>query len=811
MRNVEILAPAGSLEAMRAAFRAGADAAYIGGQMFGARAYAQSTDQEGILDALDEAHIHGKRVYLTVNTLLKQAEISGQLLSFVEPFYKKGIDAILVQDFGVLSMLHQAFPDLPLHASTQMNVCTPAYARWLSTLGIRRIVLPRELSLKEIRTMSADSGLETEVFVHGALCLCYSGQCLMSSMIGGRSGNRGRCAQPCRLPWKLKPQTGPGPGKDRSVKEEYLLCMKDLCTLSILPDLIDAGVSSLKIEGRMKSPEYSAMVSHIYRKYVDLYLEKGRDGYRIAEEDSLALLELFNRGGFTDGYSLRHNGPDMMSPASPGHAGARIGSFKSSGKERKQHLAITLERDLKAGDLIGLPDGRTWTSDRDYFAKETVSLPGKEGRQVKPGTPAMRLRSEALLDKARKNYVEGPSLKEKIHGFVKILKDMPVTMEAIYRDVHVSCQGSEAVPSRNRPLQPEEVRRCMEKTGQTPFVFDTVEIEMEEDCFVTVSALNALRRQTLQLLQDKILQKYHRESNLADYTIRNVTILDAAGQAETVEERGEETAGSGSFSLAALVCTKEQLIAVLEDPGIARIYLEDIYLTDKQVPDLADLVIESGRELWPAMTPILRAESADYMIRRARMYEKAGASGFLIRSLDTLFLLREEGVRLPCAGDFTIGCMNEEAAGVLGGQLSKICVSTELNRRELEGLSFPEQGEMLIYGRQPLMFTAQCLKKNSSGCDRIPGNLVLTDRYGVSFPVRCACQVCCNIIYNSVPLLLDEAAADLKRAGHCPGILRMQFLDETADQVRRVRQILSGKLSKEQISFTRGHYHRGVE
>lgn len=293
---IELLAPAGSFESMEAAIRAGADAVYMGGSRFGARAYAENPDDERLLAAIDFVHLHGRKLYLTVNTLFKERELEEDLAPFLAPLYRRGLDAVIVQDLGVLSFIRSHFPELPIHVSTQTTVSSVWGARQMRKLGADRLVLPRELSLSEIAAICRENILEIETFVHGALCYCYSGQCLMSSLIGGRSGNRGRCAQPCRLPYNgLR-----------------LMNLKDLCTLDILPDILEAGVISLKIEGRMKSPRYSAGVTALYRRYLDQYLEKGRKNYRVREEDRKLLAMLSSRGHFTDGYYLRHNGGEML-------------------------------------------------------------------------------------------------------------------------------------------------------------------------------------------------------------------------------------------------------------------------------------------------------------------------------------------------------------------------------------------------------------------------------------------------------------------------------------------------------------------
>ncbi len=292
----ELLAPAGSMDSMKAAISAGADAVYMGGTRYGARAYAENPDDQGLIEAIDYCHFHGRKLYLTVNTLMKEGEFDDGLFSFLMPLYREGLDAVIVQDYGVVSYIRSQFPQLEVHASTQMAVAGRYGAKLLKEMGVSRLVLPRELRLTELEEVTELGGIETECFIHGALCYCYSGQCLMSSLIGGRSGNRGRCAQVCRLPFP----------------KDHLLNLKDLNTLSILPDIIDTGVSSLKIEGRMKSPRYTAGVTSVYRKYIDMYDEKGRAGYKVSPTDERLLRELFDRGGTTTGYFTRHNGKDMI-------------------------------------------------------------------------------------------------------------------------------------------------------------------------------------------------------------------------------------------------------------------------------------------------------------------------------------------------------------------------------------------------------------------------------------------------------------------------------------------------------------------
>ena len=443
----ELLAPAGSVETMYAAFAAGADAVYIGGSRFGARAYADNAESESLLDAIDYAHLHGKKLYLTVNTLLKEQEMD-ELYEYLLPFYRQGLDAVIVQDFGVFRRVREWFPDLAIHASTQMIMSGELSAEKLKELGATRIVTPRELSLDEIRSIHKSCDLEIESFVHGALCYCYSGQCLFSSIAGGRSGNRGRCAQPCRMAYSVEQN-----GKVILPQQKgYILSPKDLCTIEILPKLIEAGVYSLKIEGRMKKPEYTAGVVSIYRKYLDRYLANPKAPYRVSEADKKHLLGLFNRKGFTDGYYTRHNGTSMITYTAP---------------------------DFRAGEDVFLEKIRT-----DYI--------GTKLKENIKGTVKIYQGKPAILSVTAAAECED--------GHVSMLQEKEITVSA-----------GMVQEAKSRPLTKEAIQKQMEQLGDTDFSWESLIIEADEASFCPVGVLNELRRAGVQSIKDELL-KYGTEN-----------------------------------------------------------------------------------------------------------------------------------------------------------------------------------------------------------------------------------------------------------------------------------------------------------
>lgn len=349
--KIELLSPAGTYESLKAAINAGADAVYLGGTRFGARAYAGNLSDEELLKAIDYVHIHGKRLYLTLNTLLKNKEIDNELYDYLRPLYEQGLDAVIVQDLGIVSFVKSYFPNLPIHASTQMSVMGVYGVKVLEDLGISRVVTARELSLAEIGEIKENSSIEIEDFVHGALCYGYSGMCLLSSMLGGRSGNRGRCAQPCRLPYDVL-RKGKAVNKG---DEQYVLSPRDICTIEILPEIIKAGVTSLKIEGRMKSVEYTAGVTSIYRKYIDKFIRYGSENYTVEKEDLNNLLELYSRSGKSTGYYKQHNGRNMITLNKPGYI-SKTSEFSVPDRKKQLNCCIDILKDklvqIKVSDKL---------------------------------------------------------------------------------------------------------------------------------------------------------------------------------------------------------------------------------------------------------------------------------------------------------------------------------------------------------------------------------------------------------------------------------------------------------------------------
>lgn len=801
MNQIEILAPAGSVETMKAAYKAGADAVYMGGRMFGARAYADNADNDELMQAIDYAHLHGRRLYLTVNTLLKNSEIEKQLMNYLRPFYEQGLDAVIVQDLGVLQWIHGYFPDLSIHASTQMTICGSAYGQWLGDQGVTRIVTPRELNLQEISAMKEKTGLEIETFVHGALCYCYSGQCLMSSMIGGRSGNRGRCAQPCRLPYSFDGEYGHTSG--------HLLSPKDMCSLELLPDIIDAGVDSLKIEGRMKKPEYAALTAALYRKYTDQYLEKGREAYKVKREDIEQLMDLYNRGGFTDGYFKRHNGQEMMSTVKPNHSGLCVGIARPL---KKSEVLIHTDHDLHVGDVLELSDQTSVKLERDVPAGKDFHCKFT-GSSIKKQSKVMRTRNEALIQTVSDNFVKNNDLQEKIYGSVNILKDLPAKMEVYNDSYRLTVEGAKVQKAQNHPLTLEEIRKRLMKTGGTPFLFERLDVQIEHDCYMPVQELNQLRRDALAQMEEAVLQPYRRQLFQNEYIGTDDGLNSPPIAAQLTAAKQSDNAGD--LEIYVMVSNTEQLRAVPDTPLIRRIYFNDEG-DDRLIESAADLVHASGRRFYLAMPYILRDSSRESYRSRERLFDGSISDGFLVRNMETAMMLRSMGVSQPCISDYNLYCMNDLSNTAYLNMMDGTTLPLELNRKELFSMGHVSDSEMIVYGYIPLMVSAQCLVKTTGKCSGKPSLHMLEDRLHKHFPVKNVCCFCYNLIYNSVPLFLGQnIIKDMKAIG--TKAIRLQFLNETPEEVSDILNfycgILTGDIGRSPAirDYTKGHYQRGIE
>lgn len=830
---VELLAPAGSYEGLCAAVNAGADAVYIGGTMFGARAYAENPDEELLLQGIDYCHLRERKLYMTVNTLLKEEELENKLYDYLLPYYRAGLDGVIVQDFGVAHFLKEYFPGLDLHASTQMTVTGVDGAQLLKEAGFTRVVPARELSLDEIRRIVDETGLEVETFIHGAMCYSYSGQCLMSSMIGGRSGNRGRCAQPCRLPYRVI-GNGDSTGyptaeqfrNSRNTKHEgkheqplYALSMKDMCTVDLIPELLSAGIASLKIEGRMKRSEYAAGVVHIYRKYIDLYQEQGDRNFCVSKEDREILLDLYNRGGFSQGYYHLHNGKSMMALARPNHQGTQAARIKNIGKNTVSAIAA---EELHRGDVLELPDGSSMTL-TENTAEGSLFQIRRQGPSIKPGSILYRTKNEKLLQELSDSYIKRDN-KEKIKGELRIFEHSPAILKVEIGHFSTTVCAEIAEPATNQPTTPEQVRKQMMKTGNTPFVFDSLDIWMEDGLFVTVRALNELRREGLLQLQEQMLASARRKAPGCVPQKANIP-----KERNTLQKKTSDLETTG-YALNISVMSRVQLMAVLEasqDIAVDTLYLDttlfgneaELHTAFTNLSEMIQSVKSAGMRCFLNCPPIYRYQERSFFEHPVMRRLMAMLDGFLVHTIDELSYFRAYIRKADCGAvlvaDDNLYSYNHRAEKFLHTYgVERTVMSSELNVRELKQ-SGRAGRELIVYGYQPLMQSAQCVQKNIFGCTKVPGFLLLEDRKKVRFPVQNRCAFCCNTIYNSVPLQLGGYRKEIEELSLA--FVRLSFTIESAEETRQIlkqyhRLLFSGNgMCDEMPAGTRGHFKRGVE
>lgn len=766
--HIELLAPAGSREAFYGAVHAGTDAVYLGGEKFGARAYADNFTTEELLICIRYGHIHGCRIYLTVNTLMKEQELA-ELTETLTPLYEAGLDGVIVQDIGALQVIRQHFPKLELHASTQMTVTGPAGAVLLKELGVTRVVPARELSLQELTLLKSESGLEVEAFIHGAMCYCYSGACLLSSLLGGRSGNRGRCAQPCRLSYGTD-----SPGASIHRKEYYPLSLKDMCTVEHLPELIAGGIDSFKIEGRMKKPEYAAGVTAIYRKYIDRYLAGSETPFSVERGDLDALSGLYIRSKRQDGYYFKQNGREMVTLDSPSYSG----------------------------------------SDEEYL------------RQI------------------RQKYIE-----EK--------KRIGVWMKAVFvcgRQARISMgtgklcaevDGSLVEPAQSRPVLEVDIRKQLQKLGESCFALESLEIETDEKGFYSLKEINALRREAVRRLEDQIIAGH-------GLTVRRNPQQANAAKALPTEHGAHgknaesEKIQSGS-GLRIHISTQEQLLYLAEhllamqrdgkgqESGlrIERLYVESHLLLESRFHMQPGVKPEPGISLWIALPYILRSKDEEIMKQALELYDQGKIQGFLVRNLEEYGWLEQRAERILQSGikaampqyppqriqlDHTVYVWNSRTAQFWQRKNCGLTCPLELNGREWRGL-FQQAGgdapEKLVYGRIPVMVTANCIAKTAGKCLRGQGGCTrvlcsLTDRYQKQFPAELCCDVCMNVIYNSVPLSLHR---EWERFGNVHK--RLSFTTESGRQMGRILEFFAdssetGHRTPPFEDYTTGHEKKGV-
>ncbi len=737
-RRVELLAPAGNMEGFYGAIHAGADAVYLGGSRFGARAYADNFTTEELIHCIRYAHLWGRKVYLTVNTLVKETEFQ-DIYEYLLPFYEAGLDGVIVQDIGVFAYIREQFPDIELHVSTQMTLTGVYGAAMLRDMGACRIVPARELSLKEITKIKEETGLAIETFIHGAMCYCYSGQCLFSSILGGRSGNRGRCAQPCRLPYQVRTEYGES-------GECYPLSLKDMCTIEHIPELIRGGIDSFKIEGRMKKPEYTAGVTSIYRKYIDRFYEnEGNDVKRIEPEDLKALSCLYIRSERQDGYYYKHNGKDMVTLFSPAYSGS----------------------------------------------------------------------DEALLAQIRQKYLEHkPKMPISVYADFQTGKNATVTF--VMDHISIVVEGEAVQVASKQPISKENILKQLCKLGESSFIVENTEVLVSEDAFYPLRAINELRREAVARLENAVICRNGfpiQRKGTNHYELmecQNETVEKKTGKIHVSIRRFEQLK-----ALTALFDLKQEF-------PITRIYIDCDLLAENSESVISQCQKLDGRCQTIIALPYIIREK-DYSLLENNVFSVLEQyselfSGVLVRSMEGMGMLKAKDYQGKIYADAGFYIWNRKTLQVWSASLNGFCIPLELKNTEQRKILGEIPCEKVVYGRIPMMITANCIAKTTSGCQKGLGKSLakLTDRYHKQFPVELNCVHCMNIIYNSVPLSLHGELSKWKEQVD----FRLDFSVENGQETKEIVEFFlnlwaigyDGTTIKPPYKdYTTGHEKRGVE
>jgi putative protease len=816
IKNPEILAPVGHIDAFYSAISAGCDAVYLGGLQFGARDYAKNFDHETLAELVRYAHLRDVRVYYTLNTLIKDIEFE-QLHKELEFLDTLCLDALIIQDLGVFEYIRTYFPTFILHGSTQLNIHNVEDARFFYDLGFERIVLARECSLTDVASIIERVPIEVETFVHGALCYSFSGQCLMSSFYGGRSGNRGKCAGPCRLPFTINDQSG------------YYLSMKDQMTLEILPQLILAGIDSFKIEGRMKNADYVFYATYLYRKYralaIECIQEERIEDYRVLQEDIDLLKIIYNRGDFTQGYYFSHP-QSQISVKHPKHLGLHVGSAQVTGKT----ISLDLDEKLHQGDVIewhvpsvnlGEVNHPTSTLETDWtqrkillnknlpIVKKIITLDG-----VKNATIQLYKIFDPMISKGIDALKEERHIDVQVRVMAKVGK--PLHLDMNYKDIDdksysFSIDGFVVEEAQKRPLDEDTVKKQFNKTEDSIFVFKFEEMTIDGHAFVPIGAMNQLRRDALLLLENNKLDLYWKKR--VPYQLKNL-------MGRQTKAKDEIEGVNRERRLRILVSSYEQWEGLKESYKkkaalelVDRIYVDS---TDMSIDKINVILkekesFEDQTKIYLALPHVLFPASKQTLIEALDRINISAVDGFLIRSLGQIHMLAS--YNKPIASDYNIHAFNQWSTRFLYSNVETVTLSVELNARGMEDILdkiLEMDCEWIAYGHIGLMHSSTCAYKSRYGrCDYSTDghHLHMKDRKQESLHVTSHCKYCYNSIYNAKATNLLDYRQQLK------GKYRIEYTYESKEEVIKLMDLLyQGKPPFfDESKMTKGHIQRGVK
>lgn len=816
MTKVELLAPVGDWNCLKAAVQNGADAVYFGVEQFNARMYAANFNVEDMKQVIDYCKLRNVKTNLTLNTLLENGEFDNAV-DLAKEAYKAGVDAIIVQDLGLAKYLIDNIPGLPIHASTQMTIHNLQGVLKLEKLGFDRVVLSRELSCEEIEYICKNCKVEIETFIHGALCICYSGQCLFSSVVGGRSGNRGKCAGPCRLPYELISENAETHER-KSIDKGYLLSTKDLCGIAYLPRLIQAGVKCFKIEGRMKSPEYVATVTRIYRKYIDMVLNN--DNFIIDEKDINDLMQVFNRGGFSDGHLDSKHNRNLIFPEKPSNMGIYLGTIKKY-NSNKGHITLQLEEDLELGDSISVSNEASKylvselmiknVNQKKVSANTEVTI-GRMKGNIKVGDKVYRISSKALSDFAKASYDNCENKKIPLNCTVTIKKNTPISMEIstnkntcyneLYSSIYVK-EISNMIPidALKTPISVERVVKQISKTTNTPFSFENITVLLDDGLYVpSISTLNELRRTALEKVEQEILSRAKR------------TLLDLSRKSK------ESITYTPNVKNPEISVLFRQLdldfdYTKLDKEKITNIYVSlELFISKKYSKVIS--YFSDNYNLYIYVPSIIKTNYKNIAlstIEQAIMVYNI--KGFVISNIGDFELLKKYSKDYEFIGNYTLNVFNNntmEEYRKLG--LSRITLSRELNQELIKEMlaNANINTEMIVYGNLPLMASSYCFLGKTNKCYPNCGTnckknnkYYLKDRLGFNF------RVVPNSI-ETVTLICNSKTLSVSTKDLPVNFVRLDILDESINEINEAVDKAYNREKLEGLQYTNGNLYREV-
>lgn len=816
MTKVELLAPVGDWNCLKAAVQNGADAVYFGVEQFNARMYAANFNVEDMKQVIEYCKLRNVKTNLTLNTLLENCEFDNAV-DLAKEAYKTGVDAIIVQDLGLAKYLIDNIPGLPIHASTQMTVHNLQGVLKLEKLGFDRVVLSRELSCEEIEYICKNCKVEIETFIHGALCICYSGQCLFSSVVGGRSGNRGKCAGPCRLPYELISENAETHER-KSIDKGYLLSTKDLCGIAYLPRLIQAGVKCFKIEGRMKSPEYVATVTRIYRKYIDMVLNN--DDFIIDEKDINDLMQVFNRGGFSDGHLDSKHNRNLIFPEKPSNMGIYLGTIKKY-NSNKGHITLQLEEDLELGDSISVSNEASKylvselmiknVNQKKVSANTEVTI-GRMKGNIKVGDKVYRISSKALSDFAKASYDNCENKKIPLNCTVTIKKNTPISMEIstnkntcyneLYSSIYVK-EISNMIPidALKTPISVERVVKQISKTTNTPFSFENITVLLDDGLYVpSISTLNELRRTALEKVEQEILSRAKR------------TLLDLSKKSK------ESITYTPNVKNPEISVLFRQLdldfdYTKLDKEKITNIYVSlELFISKKYSKIIS--YFSDNYNLYIYVPSIIKTNYKNIAlstIEQAVMIYNI--KGFIVSNIGDFELLKKYSKDYEFIGNYTLNVFNNntmEEYRKLG--LSRITLSRELNQELIKEMlaNANLNTEMIVYGNLPLMASSYCFLGKTNKCYPNCGTnckknnkYYLKDRLGFNF------RVVPNSI-ETVTLICNSKTLSVSTKDLPVNFVRLDILDESINEINEAVDKAYNREKLEGLQYTNGNLYREV-